>query len=189
MAGRVSIIRPGLVVGAYDHTRRFGYWVRRAGQGGEMLAPESPDYPQQVIDARDLAAFTLARTAAADTSPYSVTGPGFPLSLGHVIQTAARISGAQPAVIWVDEAFSAQHGLAEDRSFPLYMPGAGRHLLRLDVTRAIGAGLRFHPFEDTVQAALDWENTLSIDPPPAFGLSPVREAELIAAWRGAAHNT
>ena len=34
------IVRPGLVVGPYDHTDRFTYWVHRVAQGGEVLAPQ-----------------------------------------------------------------------------------------------------------------------------------------------------
>lgn len=44
------IIRPGLIVGPHDPTDRFTYWVRRMANGGEVLAPESPDVARtQVI--------------------------------------------------------------------------------------------------------------------------------------------
>ncbi len=183
MPGRVGIIRPGLIVGQYDHTRRFGYWARRAAQGGDMLAPEGPDYPQQVIDARDLADFCLARLEAADTTTYHATGPGFPLTLSHVIETAARLADAEATVHWVAADFIEAHGLVEDKAFPLYFPGARRNALRLDITRAVAAGLRFTPFTQTVRAALDWEQTLPLEPPPAFGLSSPREADLLRHWR------
>ncbi len=37
------VIRPTYVVGPYDHTRRFTYWVERIADGGEVLAPAPPD--------------------------------------------------------------------------------------------------------------------------------------------------
>ena len=44
LPGRVLVIRPGLVVGRYDYTGRFGYWPRRVAAGGEVLhAPAGPD--------------------------------------------------------------------------------------------------------------------------------------------------
>jgi 2'-hydroxyisoflavone reductase len=43
MPDRVLKIRPGLIVGPYDYTDRFTYWVARIARGGEVLAPGSPD--------------------------------------------------------------------------------------------------------------------------------------------------
>src|SRR6478736_6066539 len=59
LPGRVTVIRPGLIVGPDDNTDRFTYWPARAARGGEFIAPGAPGDPFQVIDARDLAAFTL----------------------------------------------------------------------------------------------------------------------------------
>ena len=54
-AERALIVRPGLIVGPYDPTDRFTYWVERGAAGGEMLAPGSPSDRVQFIDVRDLA--------------------------------------------------------------------------------------------------------------------------------------
>ncbi|HZG66597.1 MAG TPA: hypothetical protein VEZ12_07625, partial [Herpetosiphonaceae bacterium] len=45
MPGRVLNIRPGLIVGPYDPTDRFTYWVRRVAKGGKVLAPGNPHAP------------------------------------------------------------------------------------------------------------------------------------------------
>ena len=50
---------------------------------------------------------------------------------------------------------------------------------QVDVTSAIGAGLRFRPIDDTVAATL-----AHTQPVPGIGLEPEREAEIIAAWHG-----
>jgi 2'-hydroxyisoflavone reductase len=42
MPGRTLIVRPGLLVGPYDPTGRFTYWVQRVAAGGEVLAPGPP---------------------------------------------------------------------------------------------------------------------------------------------------
>ena len=34
------IVRPGLVVGPYDPTERFAYWVRRMTRTGPVLVPD-----------------------------------------------------------------------------------------------------------------------------------------------------
>ncbi|MEO8330179.1 MAG: NAD-dependent epimerase/dehydratase family protein, partial [Candidatus Nanopelagicales bacterium] len=53
------IVRPTYVVGPYDYTHRFTYWVERIAAGGAVLAPGPRDYGIQVIDARDQAAWTI----------------------------------------------------------------------------------------------------------------------------------
>ena len=50
---------PGLIVGPDDNTDRFTYWPARAARGGEFIAPGAPTDAFQVIDVRDLAAFTI----------------------------------------------------------------------------------------------------------------------------------
>jgi 2'-hydroxyisoflavone reductase len=40
---RALIVRPGLIVGPFDPTDRFTYWVTRIAAGGEVLAPDPPD--------------------------------------------------------------------------------------------------------------------------------------------------
>ena len=59
LPGRTTIMRPGLIVGPDDNTDRFTYWPARAARGGEFIAPGAPGDPFQIIDVRDLAAFTL----------------------------------------------------------------------------------------------------------------------------------
>jgi 2'-hydroxyisoflavone reductase len=59
MPGRVTQIRPGLIVGPRDGTDRFTYWPVRIDRGGEVLAPGKPSDPTQYIDVRDLARFMV----------------------------------------------------------------------------------------------------------------------------------
>jgi 2'-hydroxyisoflavone reductase len=46
-----------------------------------------------------------------------------------------------------------------------------------DVSRAVAAGLRFRPVAETLRDAADAPEAEGV------GLSPEREAELLAAWR------
>ena len=57
--GRMSVVRPGYIVGPLDRSDRFTYWPVRASSGGEMLAPGTPQDPIQIIDVRDLAAWMM----------------------------------------------------------------------------------------------------------------------------------
>ena len=75
------VIRPGLIVGPYDPTDRFTYWVRRMADGGEVLAPESPEVARtQLVDAADLADWIVASAAAGRTGTYNAVAPAVPLA-------------------------------------------------------------------------------------------------------------
>ena len=61
----------------------------------------------------------------------------------------------------------------------------------MDASKAIAAGLRFRPLEETVAATLEWAQRETPGPKdigvamaPA-GLDPDRERELLAAWEAA----
>ena len=56
---RLTIVRPTYVVGPFDYTHRFTYWVERLARGGEVLAPAPSDAWLQIIDARDQATFVV----------------------------------------------------------------------------------------------------------------------------------
>ncbi len=49
----ISIVRPTYVIGAFDNTLRFPYWVERAKRGGVIAVPGPRDSTMQYIDARD----------------------------------------------------------------------------------------------------------------------------------------
>jgi 2'-hydroxyisoflavone reductase len=78
------VVRPGLIVGPYDPTYRFNYWLERVARGGAILAPGRPDRCLQIIDVRDLALFmlqlgnlplansTLSNLPLGDTTPSSL---------------------------------------------------------------------------------------------------------------------
>ena len=76
---RSVVVRPTYVVGPFDHSDRFTYWLHRAARGGSMLAPEPRDLPIQIIDARDLADWTLRLIDAGATGPHNALGPAQPL--------------------------------------------------------------------------------------------------------------
>jgi 2'-hydroxyisoflavone reductase len=59
MPGRVTVVRPGLIVGPEDDTDRFTYWPVRVARGGEVLVPGDGSDHVQIIDVRDLVEFNI----------------------------------------------------------------------------------------------------------------------------------
>jgi 2'-hydroxyisoflavone reductase len=191
-AGRNLIVRPCLIVGSHDFTGRFPYWPWRVARGGEMLAPDRPDLPIQVIDARDLAEWILRSVEEGRTGLFNASGPrAFPdvLTLGELLETCREVTGSDARFTWVSEEFLLER-VEPYRELPLWVSGPeheGFH--RLDNRKAVAAGLTFRPLADTVRATLDWLADLGGDIPPPPGedrpahLTLEREAELLREWK------
>ena len=177
---RCLIVRPGYVVGSHDRSDRFTSWVLRAARGGAMLAPGPRDQPLQVVDARDLAAFTLDRLEARTAESYCVVGPDAPLTWGKAIPVLAEVGGAGAEPVWVDASFLRERLGGVEEALPLWdIDDAGLH--QIDATKARSAGLRCRPFGDTVRDILEG-NRGRVGAPLKVGLTPEREADLLAAW-------
>lgn len=181
---RTVVLRPGLIVGPHDPTQRFTYWPARLGRardGEPVLAPGRPEDPVQVIDARDLAAFTLALLDGGTHGTFN--GVGEPDTMGALMAACAAAAGVRPHWRWIPMATLQAQGLAPWSDLPVALPDDDEHrgFMRTDVRRALAAGLRTRPLAETVADTLAWWRAL----PPAHqvfdkaGLAPEREAEVL----------
>jgi 2'-hydroxyisoflavone reductase len=181
----VVTVRPTYVVGPHDHTGRFTWWVTRFARGGEVLAPGPPDDPMQVIDARDLAAWTVSLVENQTTGTFHAMSPAPPWSIADLFD-AIRAEVAPPGhtVTWVDESFLAGEGV-DGQMLPLWEASdPQRYVLAADPARAYESGLAPRPLAETIRDTLDWARTAP-DPHGKVGLSPEREAELLDRWQRA----
>src|SRR5829696_3608363 len=105
MPGRVLTIRPGLIVGPYDYTDRFTYWVVRVARGGEVLAPGRPDRFIRFIDARDLAEWTLRMVEQRAAGVYNANGPGSSLTMQRLLDECRQVTGSDATFTWASEEF------------------------------------------------------------------------------------
>jgi 2'-hydroxyisoflavone reductase len=186
LPGRVANIRPGYIVGPEDRSDRFTYWPVRFDKGGEMLAPGTPEDPIQVIDVRDLAEWLVLVVENNLTGIYNTTGPEKPWSMGGVLSTCKEVTGKDTKLVWVPSDFLVKHGENGDGSIPIWMPPSGKtkgaHLR--SNAKAMKAGLKFRPVSVTVKDTLAYYKSLPEERrnKPRAGLTPEREAELLALW-------
>jgi 2'-hydroxyisoflavone reductase len=175
---RHAIVRPGLIVGAHDPTGRFTYWPHRVARGGEVLAPAPPERKVQFVDVRDLGSWVVDLLERRATGTYNATHPG--RTWGELLETCREAAGSDATFTWVSDSFLVEREVGEWMELPMWVQSpdeAGIH--EADVSRAIAAGLTFRPLEETVRDTLELART-SDD----AGLSPEREAELLAAAHG-----
>jgi 2'-hydroxyisoflavone reductase len=165
---RALIVRPGLIVGPHDPTGRFTYWARRLERGGEILAPGPPERRAQFVDVRDLATWTLDAVEAGLAGIFNATSDGVPWS--------ELLAGANAT--WVSDEFLGEHEVGPWMELPLWLGDHGpRGMREVDVSRAVAAGLRFRPLQETIAGAATAPAVEGV------GLTPEREAELLEAWR------
>ncbi len=184
MPGRALVIRPGLIVGPHDPTDRFTYWPMRIASGGELLAPDSPGWETQIIDARDLADWNIRLVEKSVTGTYNATGPARPLTFGEVLDVSQTVSSTLPEILWLPEEYLLTNGVLPWSDLPLWLPGeenAGAD--KVDIRKALAAGLAFRPLADTIADTIDWARQRPQDHSWRAGLKPERERELIDAWK------
>ena len=183
---RTLIVRPGLIVGPHDPTDRFTYWPVRVARGGDVLAPQKPEAPIQVIDVRDLSAFIIKLIEENAFGIYNATGPDYELTLGKLLDVSKQVSGSDANIRWASLDFLNQNKVESWSDMPTWVPddeeGAG--FSRVDVSKAINAGLRFRPLEETVRDTLEWASTRPADHEWRAGLKAEREQELLALLKG-----
>jgi 2'-hydroxyisoflavone reductase len=178
---RALILRPGLIVGPYDPTDRFTYWPVRVARGGEVLAPEKPQVPVQIIDARDLAEFIIHLIEQQSGGIYNATGPHYELGLGALLDTCKKVSGSDAVFRWAPVDFLTGNSVEPWSDMPVWIPDtpAEAGFSRVDISKAIAAGLSFRGLDGTIRDTLAWAQSRPAGYEWRAGLKPKREAELL----------
>lgn len=188
LPGRVLTIRPGLIVGPRDTTDRFTYWPSRLARGGDVLAPGPQAAPVQIIDVRDLASWTLSMTEARRTGVYNAAGEAGRVTMQALLEQCRGALNPSARLTWADESFLAEQGVGAWIEMPLWIPHSGETaaftgMMQVNVDKALRAGLAFRPLEATIRDTAAWDAARPADTARRAGLSPDREAGLLAAWR------
>jgi len=186
-----TIVRPGLIVGPLDRSDRFTYWPARIDRGGEVLAPGTPNDPSQIIDSRDLAEFMIRLAEKKVLGIYNAVGPEKPTTMAEVLYGIKAVTTAGASFTWVPNDFLTAQGVRGWRHMPIWLPPEGRTagFLRRSNAKALAAGLTFRPLAMTAKDTLDWHKTRPEEEQKATlegavaGISPAKEAEVLAAWK------
>ena len=183
---KTLVIRPGLIVGPNDQTDRFTYWPVRIDRGGEVLAPGQPGDPVQIIDARDIAEWTIRMVENGETGIYNATGPAKPLGMGEMLEGIKGALKSNATFTWANAEFLEQQKVAPWSDMPVWIPAVGEMggMGRTSIKKALGKGLTFRPLGETARDTLAWFKTLPPERQAELkaGLKPEREKEVLEAW-------
>ncbi|MFC8951712.1 NAD-dependent epimerase/dehydratase family protein [Streptomyces sp. NPDC057101] len=186
-ADRALFVRAGLIIGPYENVGRLPWWLGRIARGGPVLAPGPAALPIQYIDVRDLAEWTLDAVAAGLSGPYNLVSPPGHTTMGELLDACVRVTGSDAELRWTAPEALLAAGAEPWSELPVWLPPGEMYdaMHTADVSRALAAGLRCRPAEETVADTWAWLASLGGVAPrrpdrPEVGLSAAREAELVA---------
>jgi 2'-hydroxyisoflavone reductase len=178
---RTLVVRPGLVVGRFDPTDRFTYWVNRVARGGEVLAPGESGAPSAFIDGADLARFVIQSLEEHLSGTFNADG--HPVSLEMLLETMRTVSESDAAFTWVPNEFLLEQTVRPwmgPDSLPLWTAGSP---LGTNITRAMAAGLTHRPLSHTIRDTLEFARGREATHAWRSGISAEREKQLLEAWK------
>ncbi|MDQ6826934.1 MAG: epimerase [Candidatus Eremiobacteraeota bacterium] len=183
MPGRTLALRAGMIVGPHDYLDRFTYWLERCAGASDFIAPGDPGRQLQLIDALDLATWTLTLAEERYSGTLHATGPtnGI-MRMKDLIDACSVATGGLSRPIWVDDSRLEQLGIAPDSDLPYWIPAAENGLFEIDLSAARARGLVTRPLLETARRTYAWVQTRK-NGSRNRGLSLESEAELIAKLR------
>lgn len=163
---RATQVRPGLIVGPYDATDRFGYWVARfvhpqllGDRPARAVVPAPPERPLQFIDARDLAEFLVDVAARDAGGTYNACSPAWQWRMGDLVRALTGASAAPPRPAWIDDAALVAAGVTPWVGLPLWLPPSepdSAGFMTMRCARAEQAGLRTRALAQTIADTAAW---------------------------------
>jgi 2'-hydroxyisoflavone reductase len=183
---RSLIVRPGLIVGPYDYTDRFTYWVMRVARGGEVLAPGRPSRSVQFIDVRDLSKWIIQIIELKASGVYNANGLPGSVTMDDILTECKIVTKSDATFEWVSESFLIQENVTAWSKMPLWLPEEIAPQLRgfmfVSCDKAIGAGLKLRPLNDTIAAIYSWRTNTPSDEPLSAGIDKDSEDRLLREW-------
>lgn len=185
--GRALLVRAGLMLGPGENVGRLPWWLLRTARGGQVPAPGPRELPIQYIDVRDLAEWVLEATARGLAGAYNLVSPPGHTTMGEFLESCVRVTGGGAELRWRSPESVLAAGVEPWTGMPVWLPPGADfdHMHRGDVSRALAAGLRCRPVDETVADTWAWLQRLGGKAPlrpdrPLKGVDAKTEARLLA---------
>lgn len=195
MPGHVLVTRPGFIIGPQDYGPRFRYWLWRFARGGDVLAPGAPDRAVQLVDSRDIAAWTLDMVARGGTGVFNLTAPSGALTMGEMLETCRAVTGSDARLVWAGDALLQEAGVGPVDGITYWLPEDLIGAMHVSTERARAEGFTCRPFVETARDTWAWFRHQPDEPPPytqtrgrltlTSGLAPETEARILEMVRAA----
>ena len=183
---KLTIVRPGLIVGPGDLSDRFSYWPVRIDKGGEILAPGTPNDPVQYVDVHDLSEWIVRCGENHTLGTFNATGPKSPTNIAEMLYGIKAVTTSDARFTFVPAEFLREQQVRAWSEMPVWQPAMGPTLgfMQVNCQKAYAAGLTFRPLADTAKSTLDWYKTrpAAEQEKARAGIAPEKEKAVLAAW-------
>lgn len=183
---RALLVRAGLILGPYENIGRLPWWLARIARGGVVLAPGPRDAGIQYIDVRDLAAWTLDAVEHDLGGPFDLVGPPAHTTMAELLEACVQATGSDADLVWTPPETILAAGIEPWTDLPIWIPPGEAYdtLHGGNVSKALSAGLRCRPVQETVTDTWEWLQSIGGRAPqrpdrPVLGLSPESEAKAL----------
>jgi len=185
---RATIIRPGLIVGPYDQTWRFPYWIDRINKGGNVLCPGDPFQKIQFIDVNDLGRWLIHLAQKKTTGVFNAVGPENRPTFEEFVRLSAKTLQSDCTFTWVSEEFLLKHQIAPWIGLPLWVPKGAIGIHSVSNEKAKSAGLTYSPIAKTIKDTQEWITMNNLTPFDGYGISSGCENNLLREWENTQQN-
>ncbi len=180
---RLSVVRPGLIVGAGDPSDRGGYWPMRFVRDDlPVLVPTAASCAAQMIDVRDVAQWIARCNVDALTGVFNAVGDV--RGLRELLEETRSLLGHRGAVVEAADEWLLERGVSPwsgPESLPLWIPtGTGLDgFQRRSNATARAHAMPLRPLGETIAEIVAHERERGFSRERAAGLSARREGELL----------
>lgn len=186
LPGKVTVIRPGLIVGPRDKTDRFTYWPVRIKKGGQVLAPGDGSDFIQIIDVRDLGEWIVYCLEQQIVGVYNAQTNGGDITIKQLLDTCVKVLNPKAELVWVPTEFLQQQKVLPWQEMTTWIPpeddylGAGQ----MSSEKAYKNGLKERSLDTIIKDCYEWFLTLPADRQANLkaGLTAEKETKVLQAW-------
>ena len=149
--------------------------------------------PFQIIDARDLAAFTLNVVEKNITGTYNLVSNVNGFRFGELTDACIAAANKQakpadaPRATWIPAEFLEEQKVEPWSEMPVWLPAKGDEAAFAGTSNAaaVAQGLKISPLKKTVDDTLAWHLTRPAEEREKLkaGIAPDKEATVLAAWK------
>ena len=187
MPGKVSVIRPGLIVGPRDKTDRFTYWPVRVAKGGDVLAPgDGSDYIQY-IDVRDLGEWMVHCLENKIVGTYNAQSNGADITMKQLLDACVKNINPKANLVWVPTTFLQEQQVTPWQEMPVWIPAEGDYAGAgtLSSAKAYKNGLNERDINVVVKDCYQWFTSLPAERQAKLraGISVEKESKVLDAWK------
>ncbi|MBY0516803.1 MAG: NAD-dependent epimerase/dehydratase family protein [Bacteriovoracaceae bacterium] len=174
--GTVTHLRPGLIVGPFDSTARFPYWINRIMRGGDILSPPAESIIQ-FVDARDIADWVVEIAEKKIAGIFNVSGRT--QTLGDFLNKAQKLIGSPVHFKFVTEKFLKANDVGCWIELPLWVYQEMDTFVQTNSDLAHSLGFKCRPIEETITDTAKWLQNIELSSLKYTPMSIEREADLL----------